>query len=146
MREPFGRDLDAVLHVDTAVEDVAEVARPDAPLDGLVVGVVPLVEVDLQEDAGLPGRADHLAAALDGHVQGLLDEDVLAGPGGRESDLAVEVVGGGDADRIQRLLPEHLAIILVDRTGVPGAELRRPPRIGFGDGRRARRRRSIRAG
>ncbi len=54
---------------------------------------------------------------------------------GRDGDLAVEVIGGGDADRIQVLLLEHLAKVGIDGEAIMlSTKFFRPLGVRLGDG------------
>ncbi len=111
--EPVARHLDAVLHVRVAVLDLAQVAPGDLLLQGTVVLVEALVEVHLQQDAGLVRRIDHLVAARDGDVQRLLAQDVEPCVRAVDDDLPVVGVGRDDGDPVQLLLGDHLLVVAV---------------------------------
>jgi len=62
----------------------------------------------------LAGRFDHLAPLEDVVAGGLLDVDVLAGLEGPDGPQGVPVVAGGDRNRVDLLVLEHLPEVLVD--------------------------------
>ena len=86
---------------------------------------------DHEADVVLAGGVDHVVTLGDVDGHGLLAEDVAAGPGGVDGDVAVGVVGGGDGDgvafavRQERLVigPERDAVIFGQGLGGGGVDI-----------------------
>jgi hypothetical protein len=130
MRGIVGEELDAGMgrHADRPLADDAAGAR-----DGRYI---PVVEPDAPNDAiGLHGIADGLGVGA-GQADRLLDPQVLPRFRDGDADLAVEKVGGGDADRGDVRVGEHRPPVLVHRDIAVGRGegLRRARnRLGHGD-------------
>ena len=68
------------------------------------------VEAHLQRYAARLGRGDRAVGVGEGHRHRLLDEDRLAGPGGRDDEVGVGGARAGDGDRLDaRVVDEGLA-------------------------------------
>ncbi len=80
----------------------------------------------LHDAVVLLGRSDKLLTLEDVVGAGLFDIDVFAGLAAPNGGQSVPVVGGSDADAVDRLVVEHLAQVLLDRHAavVGGFELR----------------------
>ena len=77
LREPVSGYLDAVFHMDVAVQAFSQLAHRDQPLQLDVVGIVSLVKIYLQKPTVLLRCVHDLLAALHRHVQGLLHQHMF---------------------------------------------------------------------
>ena len=96
-------------HVELADHALLELLHPFADVRaGAVLGA------DLHHALVLAGRLDHLAAFPDAPGGRLLDVHVLARLAGPDRLQGVPVVLRGEADRVDRLVVEQLALVGVD--------------------------------
>ena len=93
------------------VGDAAELAGRDQLADPLDGGDVPVVVADGGGDAGLPGRGGDLRGLMSVPAHRLLDPERLAGPGGRDADLAVQHVRRADGHDVDIGIGEHVAVV-----------------------------------
>ena len=71
---------------------------------------IPAFETDAGLNAGLPNGSLHLQGVLEGEADGLLDDEVLAGPGGVDSLPGMLRVGGADVDRVNVRIGQHCLV------------------------------------
>ncbi|MGX1493892.1 hypothetical protein RKD41_006151 [Streptomyces tendae] len=98
----------------------ADLAGRDEVASGLDGGGVAVVEADGAVHAGPGGRVGHGPGVRGGQPDRLLDPEVLAGLGHRHTDLPVQEVRRGDADRLDARVGGHLAPV-PGRRGEPEA-------------------------
>ena len=100
---------------------------------GPVPGVPAHVERDPELHSRVPAGVHQGAPVRPVRHHRLLREDVLAGARGRESLRGVNLVGGGDDDRVELGVREERVEVVVGGRGgrgaVPGGELRGPPAV-----------------
>ena len=96
--------------------------RPDVAVDRqlgrhAVPGVAPSLVAHLERHARALGRAHHRLPLGDAHGEGLLAEDVLAAPHGRDGNQRVPVVGGDDRHGIHGGIVDDAAPVLLHAAG-----------------------------
>ena len=97
------------VEADPGVDEVAELAGADHLAGDGVNRVVRKIVSDEIEDPGFVDRADHVARLVRVPRERLLAVDVLAGGGGREGHLPVQVVRGDDVDDVDVRVRDRLA-------------------------------------
>ena len=95
-----GGDGPVLQELGAVVVDAAELAAVDHLLDEGDGGHAAVVVADEVGDAGLLDGGDHLLAFGGGAGEGLFGDDGLAGLGGGDGDLGVEVVRDADVDEV----------------------------------------------
>ena len=88
--------------------DLADRAAVDQALDGQEVGVAASIVEYRADRAALPGGADHVGGFLDGQAEGLLADDVLAGPAALDGQRGVRVVRGDQDGQRDLVVGEHV--------------------------------------
>ena len=109
------RDAPAPEGLDADVEHLAEKALRYPGLRGPGRRREPLLETDLEEPAGPPGRLFHEDRFLDRPGHGLFHEDVLPGLEGGDGLLAVQIVRRADAHRVDVLPFEEFPPVLREK-------------------------------
>ena len=92
-------------------DDVAERALVDELLGAHVLRREEQLLGVHQLDAGLAAGGDHRVGLFQGQAERLLADDVLAGAGGVDADLRVQVVRHPDGDHVEIVALEHLSVI-----------------------------------
>jgi len=95
---------------------LAQGAVVEEPLELLLRGAEAHDVGDVELDAGLPRGGDHPVGLADGAAHGLLEQDVLAGPGGGDGDLAVGLWVGRD-DHGVHVVPREQGLPVVADLG-----------------------------
>ena len=93
--------------VTTSISGVPMSPRARRSFASLNVGSKRRWEPIMQGDAGGAHRVRAGLRAIDGQVDRLLAEDVLARPGGARDEVAVRIGGGGDRDDVDGRVGEH---------------------------------------
>ena len=139
-----GRDGPVLQELGAVVVDAAELAGVDDLLDQGDGGHAAVVVADEVGDAGLLDGGDHRLAFGGGAGEGLFGDDGLAGFGGGDGDLGVEVVGDADVDEVDVGAGDQLAPVGLGRSRSPSGR-RRPcvfaasrPQAALRTGRRGR--------
>ena len=116
---------DAHLHV-ADLADAAAANQGDGLLE-LAAGA--LLAAGLKDARIAPDHLDELLGLLDGEGQRLLAVDVLPGPAGVHAGERVPVVGGRDADGVDVIPGEQLAVVVVAHATIADALLGRFPPV-----------------